>query len=205
VTEQWTPGTRLSRIGRQQRNTTVELELTSQLPSYPGPKRRGVAAIGMVVACGFLLSYDVAVRPVASSAERTQIYGHASCDFGQSGSAIVDWIPPFDPPNTLQPPESALDIGWQQTGGAPAPDQLQLLARVGRPASGPRAVAQVGDAVAEATLLHQVQLDPHVGGEERRAAADEDRRAKLTELTDQSGPDRVRSQLRPADRDVAVC
>lgn len=90
--------------------------------------RRGVAAIGMVVACGFLLSYDVAVRPVASSAERTQIYGHASCDFGQSGSAIVDWIPPFDPPSTLQPPESALDIVWQQTGGAPAPDQLQLLA-----------------------------------------------------------------------------
>src|SRR4051794_33702154 len=67
-----------------------------------------------------------------------------------------------------------------------------------------RAVVQVDHAVAESPLARELERPPQAVAERGLAAADHDRRDEQMALVDKSGGDRVRGQLRPADRQVGA-
>ena len=64
---------------------------------------------------------------------------------------------------------------------------------------------EVDDAVAEAPLVHQLELDVDPGGQRALAAAREDRSEEEVALVDQTGGDRLAREVRAADRDVGSC
>ena len=62
---------------------------------------------------------------------------------------------------------------------------------------------EVDDAVAEPVVVEQLELHAHVVWQRPLAASDDDRREEQVDLVDQPGPDRLRGEHRPADRQVA--
>ena len=59
-------------------------------------------------------------------------------------------------------------------------------------------------AVAEPTLLDQLQLQPHTIGEEPLAPTNDHGADDHLELADKTGPDRLRGQFRTVNRDVML-
>lgn len=66
------------------------------------------------------------------------------------------------------------------------------------------AVTQVDHAVAEPPLVHQLEIDADVVWEERIAATDDRPSDEQLVLIDQSGPDRLRCQVRTGDAEGKV-
>src|SRR3954468_19313836 len=64
-----------------------------------------------------------------------------------------------------------------------------------------QAIVEEDDTAVEATLGDQAQLNSNLLGQCRLAAADEDRRQEQLAPVDEPSPERLGSQLRPADGD----
>lgn len=60
--------------------------------------------------------------------------------------------------------------------------------------SGPRAIAKMDHSIIEAALVQEFRHHPHVGGQTRLAAADDDRRGGQMIVVGDPGPDGVRGE-----------
>src|SRR3954452_4495181 len=85
--------------------------------------------------------------------------------------------------------------------GAAWPDLTPASTLVGRPSTAP-AVAEVHDAAAEPTLVHQLEVGPDAGGQRALPGTHEDGHEEQVALVDQARGDRAAAELGAPDREV---